>query len=98
MKMGLIQPFDITRSDIKLPRDRRREAIKILHCAAQGRPIDGYFDPASASREPGLFGDFDSLGVIDDCARRRVAQQPGWHGWPVRAGDLNAMNLRVAIL
>jgi hypothetical protein len=45
MKMRLIQPFDITRSDIKFPRDQRREAIRILHCAVQGRPIDGYFDP-----------------------------------------------------
>jgi hypothetical protein len=90
MKMGLIPPFDITRSDIKLPRDQRREAIRILHCAAQGLPIDGYFDPAGASREPGLFGDFDPLGAIDNCARCRVAQQPGWNVRPVRAVDLYA--------
>jgi len=86
--MRLIQPVDITRSDIKFPRDQRREAIRILHCAVQGRPIDGYFDPAGASREPGLFGDVDPFGVIDNCARCRVAQQPGWNVRPDRGVDL----------
>jgi hypothetical protein len=64
MKVRTIQPFDVRRGEIKFPRDQMREAIRILHCEAQGRPISGYFDSAAVSHELG-FGDFDPLGVID---------------------------------
>jgi hypothetical protein len=44
--MRTIEPFDIRRGEIKFPRDQMREAIRILQCEAQGRPISGYFDSA----------------------------------------------------